>query len=747
MADNYFPLEGDRIDPNSCGLPKIKELIRFLEADISPYVSLVECQRSVDQLSETIVLEVEVELPQRKVHDIHRFERISVSFDKDDRTYPEVLALREDFPIVPHRNLREKERPLSMCLYEEPYADVKLRWEALGFIECIREWLALTAKGKLHADDQPLEPLYFHSLKNHLVIPHDLFPIEVEMTELLFIKEVKRWTEGRALIIVPEKEISESDYFGVATAFQCNPQTHGIISHHPTDFEQLCEITSRADFDLVNELRNRLKSALMADQIQNLAEKGLVLIISFPKRRISGGEIEISDIWGFVFENQIKEIGTDLGIWDVSEGIIGQLIPPDPNRNGEGLALTLLSPVDSFSRKQAAQLNGITIDSNPKIATIGLGALGSHIFLNLIRSGFGEWVLIDYDFLLPHNLARHVLPGAVVGFPKAEALSAMANLTIDGDPISAYLIEDVLRPEHYTEELKKIFDNADVILDASASIAVARKLSDDPDLKARCISLYFSPSGNDLVILAESTDRAIKLDLLEMQYYRYIIGNEGLSDHLLPADRKVRYANSCRDISAIVSQDMVSLHSSIASASIKKILNSAEASLSIWRADKDSFTVQQFSSEPCQPIVHHIGEWKLITDDLVMDKIYALRENKLPNETGGVLIGSYDRQRKIIYVIDTLPSPPDSEEWPTVYIRGSRGLKGCIKKIQDITMNNLGYVGEWHSHPKRHGCQPSRDDMKAFSWLIEKMDREGLPALMLIAGDRSRYKFYLGKME
>jgi len=357
MKNSYFPAEGEIIDPDDLNIPKAKELVRLIRPGNLPYVSFMECRRSTNLSSETVVFEVEVERPQRVVNDIHRFERLSASFHHDDQTYPEVLAHREDFPIVSHRNLRENEFPLSLCLYDEPYSEVKLDWEPLGFIERIRQWLALTAKGLLHAEDQPLEPLFFWSLKNHLVIPYDLFPNAERMTESLLIREVKQWTDDITLIIIPDQDDTEPDRFSIATVFQCPPQTHGVINHHPSSFSELCEITSRTGFDLINELRNRLKSLLMTDQLKNYAGKRLVLIISFPKKRSTEGEIEISDIWGFLFDDEIGIIGTALGIWEVREGYISPLIKIEDSKNGGKLRLTLLSPVYSFSRKQSSRFS------------------------------------------------------------------------------------------------------------------------------------------------------------------------------------------------------------------------------------------------------------------------------------------------------------------------------------------------------------------------------------------------------
>jgi hypothetical protein len=92
-------------------------------------------------------------------------------------------------------------------------------------------------------------------------------------------------------------------------------------------------------------------------------------------------------------------------------------------------------------------------------------------------------------------------------------------------------------------------------------------------------------------------------------------------------------------------------------------------------------------------------------------------------------------QRQIAYVVDALPSPPDSQEWPTLYIRGCKELPTKVEEIIQSTAGNLGYVGEWHSHPEGAATSPSGDDRKVFAWLTERMDAEGKPAMMMIVGD------------
>jgi proteasome lid subunit RPN8/RPN11 len=47
----------------------------------------------------------------------------------------------------------------------------------------------------------------------------------------------------------------------------------------------------------------------------------------------------------------------------------------------------------------------------------------------------------------------------------------------------------------------------------------------------------------------------------------------------------------------------------------------------------------------------------------------------------------------------------------------------------------LEYVGEWHSHPDGFSTRPSCDDRNVFRWIEDHLATDGLPPIMLIAGD------------
>ena len=659
MNEKFFEVDGETISPAELRIPKASDFAKAVKS--SEYACLVECRQTTSG-AEIIVFDADVEVGQITVHDIRCLERIAVEFEVSDTMMPEVLALRCDFPLVPHINLRMKEFPRSLCVIEQKYSEWKLRWTGPVFVENIRRWLALTAKDRLHAEDQPLEPLLLGS-KGELILPSDLFTKVID-SELLSITAINSGKGRRTFIAERPKSVDEvqNPFEYVATVFHCAPQPHGVIRRAPTTLFELQEFLKKSNMDLLGELRNCLKT--WKNQYEKkILDARLALIIHLPKTRNENSIPETPEFRAFLTSETIRKIGIEIGLWEESDECIGYLLPINRNKKGREIGMGMLNPLSAFSREGAAQLNGLPSRDSRKITVVGLGALGSQVFMNMIRAGYGEWTLIDDDFLLPHNLARHALDGFSIGCPKVFSLALGANKTLEGDPIANGIIADVLNPlesSETREKLNKAFSKAEIILDASASVPVARHLVHDVDSSARRISIFLNPQGTDVVILAEDEKRETTLDFLEMQYYRHIINEPHLESHLRRNPERIRYATSCRDVSSTIPQDFVALQSAICSRAIHQVTSNKEASLSIWCTDGDQINVQRHSFPVKNPISCKKGEWTLCTDEEVMDKVYKARAEKLPNETGGVLVGTYDMQRKIVYVVDCLPSPPDS---------------------------------------------------------------------------------------
>ena len=751
MEPTFLDAGGIPVDTNSIVISRARMIVDAVATGTLDFVRLVECRRhdaaSGDGEAEIIVLDLDIQRPQLTVNDIQRVERIVVIFLSGDDTYPEVLALRSDFPRVPHLNLRHQEFPRSLCLYDQSWEEVRTRWTASSFIERIRQWFADTATGTLHRDDQPLEPLLFGTAYR-LVIPADMVKVGGEPAQKLDI-ELVRTGEHRGTLIASKsrtpRQKGDPPKF-IASFFVADARQHGVIKHAPRNLDELASFVRGETFDLIAELRERVKTW----KDDGCLDAALIIVIAFPLQRKNDLEAEINDIWAFLTIQSVFEVGKRLGVWEKlwskNKWEIGLMISADESRHGSDVALDVVRPQFSFSRTSAASASGAEADAR-KIVAVGVGALGSHVVMNLVRGGFGTWTLIDEDDLMPHNLARHALPAWCVGSAKATALAAMIDACFEEYPPTRAVVANILHPGDQRDVIDTALHEAALILDFSASVPVSRDLARRKEIPARRVSLFFNPLGTDLVCLSEDRERSTTLDCLEMQYYRAIVRDERLSGHLATNSSKTRYARSCRDVSFSLPTHLVSIHAGLGAHAIRSLASSEQAAIRVWRCDADTSEVSAYSVPVCGVHRAVVGEWTLVLDDWIFQELCNLRSSKLPNETGGVLVGAYDLPNKTVYVVDMIPSPPDSEEWPTLYIRGSEGLRASIARIAEMTAGQLEYIGEWHSHPDRCSCIPSADDFKVFTWMTDRMSAAGLPALMAIIGERGSSLWFLGKME
>ena len=94
-------------------------------------------------------------------------------------------------------------------------------------------------------------------------------------------------------------------------------------------------------------------------------------------------------------------------MWTTHDGYAVPILGINQLKKGDTISVDMLNPIFSLSSESAAQLNGFSSRDQRTVTAVGLGALGSQVFMNLVRAGYGKWTLIDEDVLLPHNLARH----------------------------------------------------------------------------------------------------------------------------------------------------------------------------------------------------------------------------------------------------------------------------------------------------------------------------------------------------
>lgn len=732
MGLSFVELESRVVEPEDLELDRALAVVAAVRAGGS-YAALVETRATDD--AELVVFDAEVERPQHPTHDIRRVERIAVRLPRRDNTLPEALAVREDFPIVPHLNQRSVTKPRNLCLYDQAWDEVRRNWSGPAFIERIRWWLARTARGDLHGEDQLLEPLMFSDGLDLVVSPK--FGLEDGTTREIVRVVLVQGQEGRVLVADPENSFNRGGQPCLALYIDTPPRQHGIIHRTPRSLGELADLVNTDFFNLIERVRESLRS--LPDEIRRNRESRRslrpLLVLGLPKSRTADGAVEWVELKGFLCSVDLEAVGDRTGAWEVHEDEIGHPLLVDSDLDGSDIEVTVVNVVKGLTRKQAAICSGASEPDNRKIAAIGAGALGSQVAMNLARAGFGDWTLIDHDPFMPHNAVRHALEGGfAIGHNKAICTALYMNMVTAGDDIARAIPSNYLNPGDDRERIETALRDASLVLDMSASIPVARRLASQK-LPCRAISLFLSPNGQDLVLLAEDAARHIRLDDLEMQYYTAIATDDRLLGHLEVPSGTTRYGGSCRDVSVQIPQAFVGTHAGIASAAIMQAVQSDEATVRVWRLNPTTMSVASIEI-PVAPFVQHEQHgWRVCVASNLLRNVDLLREERLPNETGGIIIGGVDHERRCIHIVLALPSPLDSEEWPTMYIRGVRGLRQARERIVLRTARNLDYLGEWHSHPRGHPTSASPDDHQVFGWIDELARLDGRPPIMLICGD------------
>ncbi|NPE29037.1 hypothetical protein HNV12_13945 [Methanococcoides sp. SA1] len=726
MDYNYPILEGTAISFENLNLTRAKILALAIQDHPLCINNSIAYIRREDK-SEIIFVTFDNEIPQHTLNDIKVREDVAIICNVTDNNFPEIYALRNDFKKgLSHTNIMPFEHPISLCVTEQLFCEVKHKFNSFEFIESICKWFSLTAEDNLHHDDQPLEP--FFNIKGGVIIPNSYSKFKKS-----FLHQI-----GKSdLFIFNNISSCENPYH--VLVIEADPQVHGFVRKKPQMINDLSEVIKIKGVPLPNYIKNlfdnEVKSGLInKDSYQlNFAIYCIVPV----KRNAEDTKPSSSQHLFICSKKSFIQIGKESNCLEENNQQILPLL--GNNFDIEVINKTdvnILFPIVDFNSDTAALYNNIPKNEN-SFVLIGVGSLGSQFFEIISRMGYGKWTIIDDDTLYPHNLAKHSLGKESLGYNKAIKVAEKANQLLNceiAQPINSNFLE-IQSDDKLISELEK----SSYIIDMSTSIAVARTLARDYKEKVTTprISSFLNPNGSDLVVLAEDRKRKSRLDFLEMQYYRCLFNNIKLNNHLqFQESQKIRYnRNSCREITNRINQADVSLLASISAKTIRKITETGQSKISIWSINNETFEVDSFSYSPSRWARYNRDGWKIYIDNWLIDKMKDLRNSKLPNETGGILIGSYDSLRKIIYVCDTIPAPNDSIEQQSSFIRGKDDLIDNYNKYLQITDNQLIYIGEWHSHPEKCSTSPSNDDTKLYSYLYSKMSKQGLPVLMSIIGD------------
>jgi integrative and conjugative element protein (TIGR02256 family) len=736
MAETYHELVNvTEVDAEALTIPRARALVDALRHQRD--YSLVQLLRHTvdDELRlECLLVEVECDgVPPKNVFDIHYRERLALCVPRDPKRLVEVLALRQDFPILIHQNQGVLGGPASLCLYFEPTAAVLRTWTPPRFLRRIQWWLEKTARGELHAADQPVENLFF-ATKFELVLPWNLAELRKSTTHRFVVARGPNRPDGGFTCFLEAIPKGESKPDTAAhVELELPPIVQGFVERDPATLGGLADILARHEIDLLAELRLSLQERVGdAGAAAAANDTWTVVLLHIPVRRSVEAAPERVIHRAFLVSMGALELGVATGALLLHDKRyykdVMNRAPATAWRDQEVLPMGVLTRNDvAAARRQS----GIA-DQGPTGVLIGAGSLGSALLNLWGRGGWGRWSVIDKDHVKPHNLSRHVAYAQHIGDMKANVVATLHAAALDGASNVVPVVGDAT--ELAEKPIRGALADAGFVVDASTTLEYPRAAS-TLDTLPRHASVFVTPDGNGAVLLAEDVKRATRLRTLEAQYYRAVIQSDWGQDHLRGNAGTFWSGASCRDISMVLPYSRVLGHASTLAEQLQSVAARENALIRVWQREPLRGAVAVHDVPVMAERRIPLLELDLFIDAGAEQQLHDLRTRGLPNETGGVLLGYYDFNVRAVIVVTALPAPPDSKASPGSFERGVAGLAEAVKEASRRTAGIVSYIGEWHSHPSGHSASPSRDDLVQLIHLALGMADDGLPAVQIIVGE------------
>lgn len=743
MSEEFHELLGFDVlaDPDQLSLPRAKALfVAVRDAGDFTLVQLLSRTVPGGQPCEVLVVDIECDgVPSRNPAGIQYRERFALCVPRDPTVLVDVLALRKSFPVLIHQNHGTRDGPASLCLYFEPARTVMRTWTPQRFLRRIQWWLEQSAKGELHPADQPVEHLFFAS-KYELVLPWNLDVLRSNAGVKMAVERGKPRPDGGGTFFLRRLGDGGTQPAGSASLIELTlpPVVHGFVERDPATLGDLAEMLSRREVQLLPQLIAALSDGVgTAGVPAGRAESFVVIVVHIPMVREPGGEVQQVSRRAFLALGDVRELGVKTGALYLHDKmyfaeIQGSVLARAPATEWKNEPIFPMS-VLQYPNSAAARRQSSVHAEGPHGALVGAGSLGSAMLSLWTRAGWGQWSIIDQDHIKPHNLVRHIAFSQHVGELKCEVVSALCGAATEGAAAVTAVNGDGCDAGVTT--VTEALNASSLVVDASAALEYPRQASFREELP-RHVTVFVTPSGNASVLMLEDKVRSKRLRTLEAQYYRALIREVWGERHLEGNLGTYWSGASCRDISVAMPYSRITAHASTLAEQVMLQVQSDKACIRVWERDPDSGGVAVHDIEPSGELRLDFGNFSVFYDDALAAHLEVLRLAALPDETGGVLLGYHDFNVGAVVLVDALPAPSDSSASPGSFERGTAGLAKSVQDASTRTAGIVGYVGEWHSHPRGHSATPSRDDLIQLAELSLGMHDDGLPALQLIVGDK-----------
>lgn len=728
---------------------------------------------------------IKVDLPSRGPVggiDIRPQEPIMVVLNRRD--YPEkapmVRSDRKDFPVsrLSHLNPVQEGEPPYLCLHRGNFDDWFAEHTLEDLLKRVRSWFRDAASNRLIREADFFEPTRldelagtavfspaefkkwlrhgwasstgkpgFGFLSMSLLDPERYDPrqdgyVPVRVREYHarghdLAERLKAFTDFNK--VAAERSNLAPRCFGILCWSAHEPAIAHFFGQLPKDASGLIELCGRYSIPLAEALREYAANKL------NLLGPIPVVIALVRPRPLIGTDSNVEPLC-FVLD------GSDPAFAETHKMPAGAIAIPLAQR----------SPLNP---KRAREIAGVGEGYAPgRVLLFGCGALGSKLALHVGRSGHTALTVVDRDTLSPHNLVRHALLSDRTGQNKAEATGKSVRAIYEGIPESEQVVYhagsalDWIKGE-YRPALKK----HRLLVDATASGMVFEALvrNDLPaGLKvARC---GISDLGRIGLLALEGSNRNPRIDDLNVLVYDMAVERPELREWLErerahreqsvgPVLEEISIGMSCSSDTMRMPDDLVSWHAASFSVALRDLAGTKRRPNAGWLVlnyrpvGGEDFPSASLASEliPVDPLVavqargvegwelRGVGAWQVRIRPHLVREMRDRLHRAAPEETGGSMAGVIHPKRRVIYVTRMIEAPPDSKASPDSFTRGTEGLLETVSTVRKASGGLLGYVGDWHTHPRGAG-RVSKQDVETMLDMKRKLEIADLPTFILI---------------
>lgn len=674
-----------------------------------------------DENSVAISVLLNLELPPRGNYqdiDIREKEPVMIVFNKSSYPYkaPRAFSDRLDFPKkkLAHLYVSKNGKPAPFCLtrgnLDEWFAEKEIR----DYIFQIKNWLCDAASGELASDNNQYEPLRLEGYNGTSVYKYKELADYVNSKQgitlgtgfvlgLFYETQAKTENQESSFRFLGFVETSDDvervfkNNLGLTGEKHIDKWQYGIIlwdKSHTVQEEYLVELPSCGGelYQFISGLNMDISAALDAYCRYDISTKrsSFPIIVSIKRpHSVIGYNSDVE------FVNFVSEIS--------SEEINARLLNADSK-------VVFQSHIEPLNIGKAREVSGLRNDLGSLIIA-GCGALGSKIVMHLIRSGHTNMLLLDGDSFSAHNLVRHSLFPEQVGKNKAMALKTVAESFYKYDNLKENLIALPVDADIFTDH--NIIDEADWFLDFTASKSFFNhQIKNIKETSTNICKATMLDNGKLGALFIEGKSRSPRLDdLLVLTYDLYkqypFIGQYLQNEYERSKQEStiINVGVGCNSETTILSDEVVSIHSAafygVLKNEYKRKSFKDNGYIFINRIDAENgFKIDSYSFvvPPLITITLHNG-WEVRIKPEIAIKMKSEMGIAMPNETGGVFIGTINKKNRTIHVTDMIPAPSDSESNEVTFYRGINNLPEEIDKIKRMSGQVFGYIGEWHSHP------------------------------------------------